>query len=692
MHDAHAFIEVLAIVMCVAAVTTVLFQRLHQPVVLGYILAGLIVGPYVPIPIVANREIVQTLSEVGVILLMFSLGLEFSLRKLLKVGPRAGLTALVQCSILLWLGFVTGRAFGWTVRESVFAGAIIAISSTTIIAKAFDEQRITGKLRELVVGVLIVEDLIAILLMAALTAMTASEGLSVAVVAWSIGRLALFLVGLLVVGLLIVPRGMRAITRLQRPETTLVASIGVCFASALLALKFGYSVALGAFLAGSLVAESGEEKQVEHLVEPIRDMFAAVFFVSVGMSIDPATLVAHWLAVVVFTCVVIAGKVLGVTLGAFLTGAGTRLSVQAGMSLAQIGEFSFIIAGLGTSLGATGHFLYPIAVAVSAITTLSTPWLIRISGRCASAIDAALPSSLQTFAALYASWLERLGTTSLSDETEAATRRSARLLAIDVALLAALVISAALYAERAARALEQTLKVSLPVAHALLMAIVVAFALPLCIGIFNLMRHLGVTLAEAALPRSAEGKSDLIASARRALLVTLQLAVLLLVGLPLLAVTQPFVRGPEGGAILLVLFLAFGFVAFRRANSLQGQVRAGTELIALAFSSPPTQKGRDVHDRGRAQLERFLADVGQAVEVELTQRSSAVGQTLASLDLRGLTGATVLAITRTDQGVIIPTAQEKLRSNDVLVLAGSHAAVADARRLLDGAATAPSTG
>jgi monovalent cation:H+ antiporter-2, CPA2 family len=176
MHDAHAFLKALTMVLCVAAVTTVVFQKLKQPVVLGYIIAGLIIGPHVPLPLVADLTIVQTLSELGVILLMFSLGLEFSLRKLVKVGPTAGLTAVIQCSIMIWVGFVIGRAFGWTSRESLFTGAIIAISSTTIIAKAFDEQAIRGKLRELVVGVLIVEDLIAILLMATLTAVSTGTG------------------------------------------------------------------------------------------------------------------------------------------------------------------------------------------------------------------------------------------------------------------------------------------------------------------------------------------------------------------------------------------------------------------------------------------------------------------------------------------------------------------------------------
>src|SRR5256886_15997793 len=250
---------------------------------------------------------------------------------------------------------------------------MVAISSTTIIAKAFEEQGIRGKLRELVVGVLIVEDLIAVLLMAVLTAIASGSGLAAGPRAATIARLAAFLVGLVGIGLLLIPRAIRAISRLNRRETTLVASVGLCFTIALVAQAFGYSVALGAFLAGSLVAESGEERQIERLVEPVRDVFAAVFFVSVGMLIDPALVARHWPAVCVLTAAVVLGKVVGVSLGAFLTGSGLRISLQAGLSLAQIGEFSFIIAGLGLALHATGAFLYPVAVAGSAPTPPFTP-------------------------------------------------------------------------------------------------------------------------------------------------------------------------------------------------------------------------------------------------------------------------------------------------------------------------------
>jgi monovalent cation:H+ antiporter-2, CPA2 family len=683
MHDTHQFLKALAAVLCVAAVTTVVFQRLRQPVVLGYIIAGLVIGPYVPIPLGADQATVHALSEIGVILLMFSLGLEFSLRKLIQVGPTAGITALIQCTLMLWLGFIVGRAFGWTRLESVFAGALIAISSTTIIAKAFDEQNIRGKLREVVVGILIVEDLIAILLMATLTAVATGAGLSAGALATTVGRLVAFLIGLVVVGLLVIPRTMRYIARLKRPETTLVASIGICFAVALLALGFGYSVALGAFLAGSLIAESGEEKTVEHLVQPVKDVFAAVFFVSVGMLIDPALVVRHWVAIVVLTVLVIIGKILGVGLGAFLTGNGTRTSIQSGMSLAQIGEFSFIIAGLGLSLNAIGPFLYPVAVTVSAVTTLTTPWLIRFSGPVASHVDRKLPRSLQTFVALYGSWIENLRTGPRRDTPATNIGRLIRLLLLDAGLLVAIIIGSSVWLSSVAEYIESTFGLSDGVAAALVVAGAVTLAMPFCIGIVRIASRLGMALAERALPTTAAGKVDLAAAPRRALVVTLQLASVLIVGVPLLAITQPFLPGLQGAIVLLLLLGVLGVGFWKSAANLQGHVRAGAYAIVEALAAQSKSGGTKPADQ-LANIHALLPGIGEPVPVHLQPTSPAVGRSLADLNLRGLTGATVLAIRRGDKGVLVPTAQEVLRADDVLALAGTHEAIDAAKALLTG--------
>ncbi len=683
MTGAHEFLLALTVVLGVAAVTTVVFQRLRQPVVLGYVLAGLIVGPHVPIPLVADVGIVQTLSELGVILLMFALGLEFSLRKLAEVGPVAGVTALVQCTIMLCLGFITGRLFGWTVLECLFAGAIIAISSTTIIAKAFDELGIRGKLRELVVGVLIVEDLIAILLMALLTAFARGSGLSGFELAITAGRLALFLAALLAVGMLVVPRATRWIRRLGRPETTLVAVLGLCFGVALLALEFGYSVALGAFIAGSLVAESGEQRYIEHLVRPVRDMFAAIFFVSVGMLIEPAMIVRHWGAIAAFTALVIVGKVLSVTFGAFVTGQGTRTSVAAGMSLAQIGEFSFIIAALGLSLGATREFIYPVAVAVSALTTLTTPWLIRGADPVASWVDRKLPRPFQTVAALYGSWLERLRTSPRRATTAAEARRIARVLAVDAVVIAAIVIGASIEFEHGGRLIDAFLGVDRSVGKWVIAGAAALLAVPFCAGVLTNGRRMGEVLAASALPGRMEGGVDPAAAPRRVLVGTLQFATVALTGLPVLVATQPFVPDGAGAAVLVLPLLALGVAVWRGASNLQGHVRAGAQVIVEALARQ-ARGAEQHHEDAMDHLREVLPGLGEPVAVRLESGQGSVGKSLASLDLRGRTGATVLALWRPEGGVMVPSAGEQLKAGDVLALAGTAEAVKNARELLGG--------
>jgi CPA2 family monovalent cation:H+ antiporter-2 len=672
----HDFLSALALVLCVAAVTTVLFQRLHQPVVLGYVLAGMLVGPHLAVPVYADSDTIHTLSELGVILLMFSLGLEFSLRKFLKVGVTAGLTAVIETSVLIWLGFMVARAFGWTAREGLFTGAMLAISSTTIIAKAFSEQAVSKRLKQLVISVLIVEDLIAIVLMSGLTAMGESETLSLLTVGKSSLQLLAFLGGTLFLGLLLIPRVIRAIVALNRPETTLVGSIGICFALALLANKFGYSVALGAFLAGSLIAESGQARRIEPLVEPVRDVFAAIFFVSVGMSIDPHVLVERWQAILVLTLVVIFGKVVGVSIGAFFTGAGVRLSIRAGLSLAQIGEFSFIIAGLGQTLGATRDFLYPTIVAVSALTTLTTPFFIKRSEAVASWVERRLPNNLETFAVLYTGWVERMRGAPARAHAEASTRRYARLLAADVVMLAALIICTARYTRTASAVIEQAVGLRPDRARMLVIGMVIAASLPLCLGIVSVVRHLAANLTEAALPRMTQ-RPELGAAGRRALKITLVIAVLVLTGVPLLAVTQPFLSGASGAFVLAVAVGAFALALIKQTQTLEGEVRAGSQLLVAALQNPEEHAAPP-----SGEVDHFLAELGAPKPVKLTSDCAAIGQTLVGLDVRGSTGATVLAIARDPGGAMIPTGREVLREDDTLVLAGTHEAIAQAHRLL----------
>ncbi|MHB1329033.1 MAG: cation:proton antiporter domain-containing protein [Gemmatimonadales bacterium] len=689
MHDAHEFLRSLTIVLAVGAFTAYLFQRIKQPVVLGYLIAGLLVGPYVPVGFVADKAIVQTLSEMGVILLMFSLGLEFSLRKLVQMGSTAGLTAAIQAGIVAWLGFLVGRLFDWGHLESIFLGVAIAISSTTIIAKVFDEQKVTGRLRDLVVGILLFEDLIAVIGMAALTAVATGGGLSAADLALTIGRLGLFLVLLVGVGIVVIPRAMRAATTRSTPEIVVVMGIGICFLMAFLAQEAGYSVALGAFMAGSLMAEGGLGEQVDHAIKPVRDLFAAVFFVSVGMLIDPALLMVHWQPILVLTLVVVFGKIFSVALGAFLAGTPTRTAIQAGMSLAQIGEFSFIIATLGLSLGRTGDYLFPVVVAVSAITTLLTPWLVKNSGRVASAVDRRMPPRLQTLTSLYGSWLDR-------PRKSAATRRGfwrvAGLLLIDAAVLSGIVVGASLYMGTLVEATVSATGVTPTVARAALVVLAGLIAAPLVLGIGRLGRRLGDRVAQRAFPPVAKGL-DLNRTPRQVLTLVLQLVIVLLTGMAVVAFTQPFLPNFTGPVILVVFLAGYAAAIWRRASDLDGHVKAGAEVVVAGLARQAQAGALPERLEMPGPVKELLPGIGAPMVVTLSPHSHAVGQTLAELELRGRTGAMILAISRAQGSIPVPGPNERLEAGDRLAVAGSHESIEAAERLLldgDGQISAPS--
>ena len=683
-HGPNLFLTNLAIVLCVAAVTTLVFQRLRQPLVLGYIIAGLLVGPHVPFPLVADSDTVYGLSELGVILLLFGIGLEFTAGKLMRVGAAATIVAAVEISVQIILGDVSGHLFGWTSRESLYAGAMMAMSSTTIIAKAFDEMKVSGRVRELVLGVLVVEDLVAILLLAAFATLTAGS-LSAAQVGTTAARLGLFLVVVFGAGLLVIPRLVRAVVKLDRPETTAIACIGICFAFALLAQRFDYSVALGAFIAGSLVAESGEGVRIAHLLEPVRDLFAAVFFVSVGMLIDPSLVRANWAPILVLSAVVIGGRLIGVSIPAFLTGNGVRTSIAASMSLSQIGEFSFLIAGLGISTGAVRDFLYPVAVSVSAVTALTTPWMIRVSGPVSAWVDRRLPHPLQTFVALYGSWIDGLRG---PGPRRTRVQRQVRLLLLDAALLAAVLILSARFFSDAVAWLQGHAPLGPGGARIVAMVAALALATPFLVGIVRLTGALAINLAGQALPAAKPGAVDLAAAPRRALVVSLQLVAAVALGLPLFAVARAFLPLLPTIALFVTALVVLAIRLWRSVTQLQGHVRAGAQVLAAAFSQA---KGAPAADPERM-VAQVLPGLGSPVRFALPEDSRAIGRTLASLNLRGATGATVLAIARGGEEVLVPTGHEELRAHDVLALAGTDEAVLAARALLAGTGEVPAPG
>lgn len=386
----------LALILGAAAIVTIVFKWLKQPLVLGYIIAGFLVGPYFHFtPSVADQANVETLAEIGVIFLLFSLGLEFSFKKLMRVGGAASVTALVEILFITAAGYYLGRLMGWSTMDSLFLGGMLASSSTTIILRTFDELGVkTKKFAGIVFGVLIVEDIVVILLMVLLSTMAITRNFEGSEMLFTVFKLLFFLVIWFVAGIFLLPTFLKRAKKLMNEETLLILSLGLCLGMVVLATFVGFSAELGAFVMGSIIAETTSAEKVEHLLKPVKDLFGAIFFTSVGMMIDPAAMVEYAQPILWVTLLTLFGKLCSTTLGALLSGQPLRQSVQVGMSMAQIGEFAFIVATLGLSLGVTSAFLFPVAVGASAITTFTTPYLIKFSGALAQWLEKVLPKTV----------------------------------------------------------------------------------------------------------------------------------------------------------------------------------------------------------------------------------------------------------------------------------------------------------
>ena len=386
-------IEDLALILITGALTTLLFRKIKQPLVLGYIIAGFLVGPHFSLtPTIVETTNVETLAEIGVIFLLFSLGLEFSFKKLMHVGGTASITAFVEIAFITVAGYFVGQAMGWSTMDSLFLGGMLASSSTTIIIRAFDELGVkTRQFARIVFGVLVVEDIVVIVLMVLLSTIAVTKEFEGAQLIMTVLRLLFFLALWFIAGIFLLPTLLKKVKKLLDEETLLILAIGLCLGMVVLATQIGFSAELGAFVMGSIIAETTVAEKVEHTIKGVKDLFGAIFFVSVGMLIDPEVIMEYKWPVIWVTLLTLLGKFFSTTIGALLSGQPLKQSVQVGMSMAQIGEFAFIVATLGLSLGVISDFLFPVAVGASAITTFTTPYLIRSSEPFAAFLNRTLP-------------------------------------------------------------------------------------------------------------------------------------------------------------------------------------------------------------------------------------------------------------------------------------------------------------
>ena len=399
MSELPALFSDLALILVTAGVTTVLFKWLKQPLVLGYIIAGLLIGPYFPwFPVINDHHSVEIWSEIGMVFLLFAIGLEFSFKKLKKQAGTVGITAMTELVSMCFIGFFLGKLLGWSQMDSIFLGAMLSMSSTTIIAKAFEDLKMKGeKFTGSVIGVLVVEDLMAILMMVILSTLSVSTALDGRELMLSVTKLVFFLLVWYIGGVFLIPTILRWSRKFMSEETLTVFAVGLCFFMVWLANRAGFSSALGAFIMGSILAETLEAEMIHKVTEPIKNLFGAVFFVSVGMMVNPAILVQYWWQILVITVVVVVLKSLSSSVGMLLSGDNLKNSIRAGLCFGQIGEFSFIIATVGLSFGVIDDFMYPIIVSVSIITTFLTPYMIKAGEPLYNWIEQRIPQKWSSF-------------------------------------------------------------------------------------------------------------------------------------------------------------------------------------------------------------------------------------------------------------------------------------------------------
>jgi len=668
-----AFLQDLAVVMMIAAVVTIIFRQLKQPVVLGYILAGVIIGPHTPpYQLIQDEHTIATLSELGVIFLMFSLGLEFSLKKLTKVGATALIAASGEIVLMIWVGYHLGRSFGWGTMDSVFLGAILSISSTTIIIKALEEiSKTKERFAQMIFGILIVEDILAILMIAMLSGFATTGSLAVGDVAMTVGKLSTFLGMLLIFGLILVPRLLNWVAKFKSNEMLLITVVGLCFGVSLLAVKLGYSVALGAFIIGAIIAEARHIAHIETLMHPVRDLFSAVFFVSIGLLIDPQVLVDQWLPILVITVAVVFGKVLTCGFGTFIAGNDMRTSMRVGMGLAQIGEFSFIIAALGLSLKVTSDFLYPTAVAVSALTTLLTPYLIRSSDSVVRGMTRVMPDGLMRALDAYTSWVGRLATTPGKKSPSAFLRKWGWQILLNLLLIAGFFIGAVFMLDRvygwwpAAPGGRNGIKGMLWLAAMVL-------SLPNLIAIVRKWQAFGMLVSEMSVSHEvAKDNTKALRGLISGIVFLAGCAALFLIILVLSSAILPSRNLLIVLALVLVVVTVLLWRVFVRVHT-----RAQYALYETLNEAPLPH-----HEIEESSLPPLLRHA-ELVSLTITPESVAAGKVIYELQLRTRTGASIVGIERMGQNIINPGASEEIRAGDALLLIGSADQIQKAREVL----------
>ena len=657
----------LAVILIAAGIFTVISRALKQPPILGYIIAGFLVSPHLGLlPAISSVESVEQWSEIGIIFLLFALGLEFSFKKLLKVGSTALITAGTNCIGMFMVGLMLGSALGWTTMESLFLGGMMSMSSSSVIIKAFNDLGLKKKpFAPLVFGSLIVQDLIAVVLMVLLSTLAVSNQFSGSEMVWNLAKLAFFIILWFLVGIYVIPTLLKKARKYMNDEILLIISIGLCFGMVSLATAVGFSSALGAFVMGSILAETIEGVHIEHLVSGIKDLFGAIFFVSVGMMIDPAIIGEHWGTILIIAILAVAGILTFITIGALLAGKSLDTAVHTGFSLAQLGEFGFILASLGVSLGVMRGFIYPVIISVSVLTTFATPFMIK----------AADPASVWLHRKLPAKLLSRINTSDEESESGSKAEKSewkkfltsyaTRIVLYSIILIAVLIGSHTFldgFLQKVMNGLDPTLVKWTGVVITLV--VMAPFLYGLAVQRRDLQGHVHKLLQQKD-------------SNKWPLLSLMILRLLIAVSFILVFISSKF--NLTWWAVLLIVAATL---------TLLRVLPRYIKMSGLEDRFISNLNAREMEVRRNAPVTTTIKDKLSGYDVHLdsfyvSPNSEYIGRKLRDMPFRSTTGVNIVKIVRGSRSILIPSGDEYVYPYDRLIAVGTSAQIRDFAQMME---------
>jgi len=650
-HHLEPLISDLGLILMTAGIAVILFRKLKQPLVLGYLIAGFLAGNHFDFfPSVKEMKSVEVWAEIGVIFLLFSLGLEFSFKKLMKVGGTASVAAGTQIVTMCLLGYSVGQWMDWSKMDSVFLGVILSISSTTIILKSFDELGVkTQKFAGIVIGSLIVQDILAILMMVLLSTIAVSNQFSGIDLLMSVLKLIFFLVIWFLGGIFIIPTVLKKTKHLLTDEMLLIISLALCLTMVWLAANVGFSPALGAFIMGSIIAETTQAEHIEHLVKPVKDLFGAVFFVSVGMLIDPEALYQHAIPVVILSFVTIFGQSVSSTFGALISGQPLKDSIRTGMSLSQIGEFSFIIATLGVTLNATNSFLYPIVVAVSAVTVFTTPFMIKYSLPFSEYLSQNLPRKLTKRIERYSASTQAIKTVNLWQKVINAFL--IQVIALVVIILAIILISATYI-----KPLVGDYDFGNSLGALITLSLIAPFLWALA------FRRVAISEIEQLMhDRKSRGPLTMLFFVRILLSI-------FLIGLLLNIFFSSII------ALIVLIIAVIIYLLFQKK-------------LHIRYHKIENHFLANLNDREIAKAKRSRSDLtpwdGHMAVFDIARESNIAGESLKNLQLRELLGINIVSIKRGEITIHIPHRNERIFPGDEICVIGTDIQVQEFKKYLD---------